>query len=334
MHRGHLASFVLALGVGLAPMAACAQTPEVERLLRHGIELRQLGNNEAALADFQRAHELGNTPRTLAQVALAEQALGRWVDAETHLREALRAGDDAWISRNRAALDGALGVITQHVGQVMVTCDVRGAALTIGGRPAGVLPLVAPLRVDAGEIEVVARAYGHTASQRVTVNAGETAQVILRIAPQHQEREPLASQEPAVVAPPVPVDSAREASRPGSAQRALGWVSLVGGVVGLGVGVGGTVLREGAAQSYNDDATCPGDNAPSFVRQSTTCEGHLSNVSLGGTLQLAGLIGGGALSLTGIILLATAPSGDGRASASVQCGVGPGDVGVSCGGRF
>ena len=45
-------------------------------------------------------------PRTLAQIALAEQALGRFVDAEAHLREAL-AADDAFIRRHRRLLETA-----------------------------------------------------------------------------------------------------------------------------------------------------------------------------------------------------------------------------------
>ncbi|MFO0647595.1 MAG: tetratricopeptide repeat protein [Polyangiales bacterium] len=320
---------VAAMAATVGTTVASAQTPEVERLLRHGIELRQQGNNAEALAEFQRADQLANTPRTLAQMALAEQALGRWLNAETHLREALRSADDPWITRNRAALDGALGVITQHVGQVIVSCDTNGAELTIGGRSAGLLPLVAPLRVEAGEVEVVARAEGRSASQRVHINAGETAQVVLHIGQVRTARSP------SVRAPIAHADLPRatpETNQPGSAQRAFGWVSTVTGVLSLGVGVGGIVLREGAARSYNDDSRCPGENAP--TSQGPTCQGYLDDVSLGNTLQLAGMIGGGALSLTGIILLATAPSGVSRATASVRCGVGPGTVGLICGGTF
>src|SRR5262245_7061850 len=64
---------------------------EVEALIKSGVSLREQGKDEAALREFQRAHELSRAPRALAQIALAEQALGRWIDAEAHLEEALTA---------------------------------------------------------------------------------------------------------------------------------------------------------------------------------------------------------------------------------------------------
>lgn len=321
----------------LVSSAARAQTPEVERLLRHGIELRQQGSNEAALGEFRRAHHLANTPRTLAQVALAEQALGRWVEAETHLREALRGANDPWVTRNRGALDGAMGVIAQHVGLVMVTCDVDGAELWIGERRAGALPLTAPLRVDAGEVAVSVRWGGRRASQRVQVNAGETAAVRLRVG-QVESRQAVAVSVGAEGATSPRLDNGASTSSPGSTQRALGWVSLVGGVIGLGVGVGGVLYRDDGARAYNDNfvlgySRCPGARI-AYEQQPFDCQTWLDQEYTGNIMQWAGLAGGGALSLLGIILVATAPSGTPRASALMQCGVGPGDVGAACGGRF
>ncbi len=333
MHVREIAPLLLAAAMAFAPAVAQAQTPEVERLLRHGIELRQQGNNAEALAEFQRAHQLANTPRTLAQVALAEQALGRWVNAEMHLREALRSANDPWITRNRAALDGALGVIAQHVGQVMVRCDVDGAELWIGERRAGALPLTAPLRVDAGEVEVSARSGERRVSQRTRVSAGETALVTLEFGRQEATR---GQETPVTVMTPpvVPHEENVSTSRPGSTQRALGWIALVGGIAGLGVGATGTILREQAAQSYNDNNQCPGENAPPSVVQGPDCQGLLNDVDTYRALQLAGFVSGGVLSLTGIILLATAPSSQPRTTAHLQCGMGPGEFGVTCRGSF
>lgn len=333
---------LIALLALLAPRAARAQTPEVERLLRQGIELRQRGDSAAALRSFERAHELAHTPRTLAQVALAEQALGRWVDAERHLREALRAADDPWITRNRAALDGALGVIAQHVGQVVVRCDVDGAELLVAGRSVGVSPLATPTHVEAGEVAVSAHAEGAEASARVRVTAGETAFVELllrRAAAPTSTPEPApsaASVRPPQVAPPPAAPRTDVAPR--TAQRTWGWVTLAAGVVGLGVGVGGVLYREDGARAYNDNtflggtrnSRCPGAD---HNVQPDECPSYLDQVDVGTAMQWAGLVGGGALALTGVILLATAPA---RASqrALLGCGRGPGDVGVSCAGSF
>lgn len=327
----------MSIAVVLMSSVLHAQTPEVEQLLRHGIELRQQGSNEAALAEFRRANQLAHTPRTLAQVALAEQALGRWVEAETHLREALRGANDPWIVRNRAALDGAMGVIAQHVGMLMVRSDVEGAALWIGGRRAGALPLVTPLRVDAGEVEVSVRWGERQASQRVHVNAGEVSNVVLRVAGGAAGRSSSTNVGVAGAGAPGPTE-ASPPSRPGSTNRALGWVALVGGVIGLGVGVGGVLYRDDGARAYNGNTVlgsgrCPGSGIAE-VQQPFDCQTWLDQEHAGNIMQWAGLAGGGVLSLVGIILLATAPSGAPRSSALLQCGAGPGDVGVACGGRF
>ncbi len=337
--RRSLLSALVILG-SLAPSTARAQSPEVERLLREGIELRQRGDPAAALGAFERANQLARTPRTLAQVALAEQALGRWVDAEAHLREALSAAADPWIARNRAALDGALGVIAQHVGQLLVRCDVDGAAVRVAGRPAGECPLAEPVHVEAGEVEVTGAAPGASASERVRVTAGQTAVVTLRL------RREVASTTFATGPGANPSNpSAGQAgapsadASPGSAQRTWGWVLLVGGVAGLGVGVGGVFYRDDGARAYNDNvilgstrnAHCPGT---SRIFQPDECLGYLQQVDTGTVMQWAGLIGGGVLALTGIILLAAAPSRAPRPQAHLSCGSGPGDWGVACGGRF
>ena len=338
---------LVALLVLTLPRAAHAQNAEVERLLRQGIVLRQRGDAGAALASFEQAHQIARTPRTLAQVALAEQALGRWVAAEAHLREALRSADDPWITRNRAALDGALGVVAQHVGQVVVRCDVDGAAVRVAGQYAGDCPLAAPAHVEAGEVEVSAFREGASAQERVRVTAGETAFVTLQL--RRSVAVPAAPAEPPVVAlpatplaapappdpPPTPLPPTvlpPSAAEPGSAQRTWGWVTLVFGVIGLGVGGVGTGVRIDGVADYNDPSfRCP---SPDSRNIGYPCSDFLDQMDRGETLQWAGFISGGALTLTGILLLATAPSRPATARARFGCGRGPGDLGVACAGTF
>ena len=62
-----------------------------EDLIKHGIDLRFAGDDEGAFREFQKAMQMARTPKAVAQVGLAEQALGRWEDADVHLAEALRA---------------------------------------------------------------------------------------------------------------------------------------------------------------------------------------------------------------------------------------------------
>jgi len=85
-----------------------ARAEDVESLIKKGTELRRVHRDREALAEFRKAAAIEETPRVLAQIALAEQALGIWVDAEAHLKKALAAESDAWIRKNAGVLRGAL----------------------------------------------------------------------------------------------------------------------------------------------------------------------------------------------------------------------------------
>src|SRR6185295_12934104 len=80
--------------------ASTAFAEDVDSILRHGNELRRQGRDAEALTEFQRAARIEESPRTTAQVALAEQALGMWPEAESHLSSALGRDSDPWIRKN------------------------------------------------------------------------------------------------------------------------------------------------------------------------------------------------------------------------------------------
>lgn len=101
-----LALIFVALLAG--PRLGYAQERTDEELIAAGVAARRDGNDDAALALFTQAWEQGHTPRARAQIGLAEQALGRFADADTHLVEALASAEDEWIIAQRAALEEAL----------------------------------------------------------------------------------------------------------------------------------------------------------------------------------------------------------------------------------
>ena len=80
--------FVLAAWVILG-IAGQAWAADADELIRQGVERRRHGDDVGALDLFEQAYSKGHGPRALAQVALAEQALGKWVVASEHIREAL-----------------------------------------------------------------------------------------------------------------------------------------------------------------------------------------------------------------------------------------------------
>jgi len=81
---------IAALLMTLASSPTWAQT-SLNAQISRGVALRRQGRDASALEVFQSAWRSSRAPRALAQVALAEQALGRWVAAEAHLVEALAA---------------------------------------------------------------------------------------------------------------------------------------------------------------------------------------------------------------------------------------------------
>jgi hypothetical protein len=220
---------LVALFGAVAP--AHAAPDDVEQLLSQGIEQRKQGNDEAAYRFFLRAFEAEKSPRTGSQLALAEQALGRWIDADEHLRAALAAGDDPWIVQHRAALEDAARFVAEHVGEL----DVHGPAgtqLRINGRLIAVLPIQKPLRLVAERVELEASLRSHSPIVRVvTIGAGR----LYRETFTWEGGSPA----PATAAPQL-VTAPRPPTRRTTPLYKRWWLwSTVGAVaVGLGLGIG------------------------------------------------------------------------------------------------
>jgi hypothetical protein len=239
---------------------------EEEAALRRGFELREKGRDEAALAEFQRAYDLKKGARARAQMALAEQALGRWIDAEAHLAEALQRTGDPWIARNRTLLEQALGEIRQHVGSLELSGGTPGAEVRVNGRVAGKMPLDGPLRVEAGSVSLEVRATGYLPVVRtinvpanglarepitlVAVSVPPGVRAVPEIAPPAQVS---ADQAGAGAAAPGVAEPAK--SKPGASQikRPLGIALGIAGIGALGVGVGFHLLRQSRASDFNRD---------------------------------------------------------------------------------
>lgn len=164
----------------VASFSRPANAQSADALIDRGVEQRRSGDDEAALESFTSAWERGQSPRARAQMALAEQALGRFVEAEAHLTEALTASNDEWIARRRPDLLVALEAIRQRLGYLEIRGGVDGADVRIDGRSVATLPLAAPLRLVTGSfrLEVVARGYYPAARQVTVVSDATTRETI------------------------------------------------------------------------------------------------------------------------------------------------------------
>lgn len=159
-----LVAIVMVLTVvaqGRPATAAAPPAAAAEKLIKEGVEFRLKGDYAQALERFQSAHRLSPSARSLAQMGLAEGDLHRWVEAETHITEALGSHNTPWIenARTRELLREALAVVREHIGLVTVI-GPDGAEVIVDGKPAGRLPLGEPLHVAEGKVRMEGRAEG------------------------------------------------------------------------------------------------------------------------------------------------------------------------------
>jgi len=316
---------------------------EADKLIRHGVELRKAHDDEAAAREFQKAYDLAKTPRAAGQLGLAEQALGRWEDAERHVGEAVHAGDDPWVARNRAALDEALGTIQAHLGRVEVIGDPPGAEVSVNGRQIGKLPLPDAVRVSAGEVDIEVRIPGYVGTQRnVTIVGGQYQRVVIHLVketPPGSEPKPAASPEPPPAPPgatPGPADEGPSGTRVGLKWGAAGLAgaSLVTGVVF-------TILHsQNVSKFENHHCAIKGDTG---VLQDGTadayCQSTLDTSKTYQDVMIAGYVAAGAFAATWLVLQLTEhPSASGGAAAQAlrgpMCGPAASGVGLSCAVRF
>jgi hypothetical protein len=170
----------------LGALASVAAAQDIDPIVKKGTDLRRQGRDREALAEFQRAAQVNETPRVTAQIALAEQALGLWEDSWAHLKKALDHEGDPWIQKNHAVLQTALGVIEEHVGIVEIWGTPDGAEVLLDSRPIGRLPSAQPVAVTSDQASLVVRSAGYidvTRTLKVKIGALVREHVELHPAP-------------------------------------------------------------------------------------------------------------------------------------------------------
>jgi hypothetical protein len=306
-----------------------APEPEdLSTLIARGVELRKRGDDLAALDVFRRAYALDPAARVLAQIALAEQALGRWDDAEADLVRALAQANDEWINRNRRDLADSLSAIQGHLAWLDVDSDAIGAEVTVDGVHRGVTPLPQPLRISAGERLVALRTpSGRTVRRTVNAKAGVHAAIVLVFADEVLPSA-FASAPPRGETPPVraPAPDSRASFDTGR----VAWGFLGGAAVFALGGAAGLVVREREVSSYNDAACAPAGGRSRYQ----ICGGYRDIGSAAGTMAIVSFAGAGVSVAVGASILAImgAAARARPRAAAVRCAFA--GAGVACGGNF
>jgi hypothetical protein len=258
-------SLILYLGVvglvlgALPAMGRAAEDPAA--LIQQAKNLRLSGDDEGAYRVYVKAHNLAKSPETAAHLGMAEINLALWVDAENHLREALKKPNDPFVARNRIPIAEQLKMVRTHLGFLDVVGRPSGAEVEVGGKPVGRLPLPGPLRVPTGETNVRVAAEGYKIERRdVTVQPGQLHRIAVEL-----EQAKSAAAEPPVArggqsyVPSQGALRARERpAQPGGDQpdadwkRPAAWASVVGAAAFAGVGVLTLVTYNSDIQKFND----------------------------------------------------------------------------------
>jgi len=287
-----------------------------------GVELRAAGRDAQALEAFERAYRMAADAPTLAQIALAEQALRRWVAAEAHMVEAL--GSNApWIVRNRATLEQSLADIRQHLGSLMVEGEPAGAEVRVRGAVAGTIPLRSALRVESGVASLEVRAPGRRPVEReVQIEVGRvtTERVAL-------ERAATGDRGDAQVG--TPGDAGAPEGEGGGTLRTLGFIGLALGGALVAGGIVANVVHEDNATEYNDERHCEG------TPDDPTCQSLRRSHAAMEVVAPIGYGVGGAMVVAALVVVLVTPSSSSRERASAsRCLPGPGQLGVTCEARF
>lgn len=346
--------------VGLAHRAVRADE-SVDAIVTRGLELRRAGRDSESLVEFQRALQIEKTARIQAQVALAEQALGLWVPAESHLIDALASDNDPWIKKNRAALTKALGVIQEHLGSLEVWGTPIGAYILINGKPAGRLPLTGPVRVLSGDTVILgAHADGYSeANRNVRVPVGGTVREHVELVPltpppaalavaREAPKAPLAggasspnSRASSTATEESPASGSNDSNTETSRDlRPFAWVAAAGAASGLVLGVVETVIALDKKSEF-ENHTGPSQANPMIqvkdcftANLSSACKPISEAHDKAVTLEVVGYAVAGALGVGSMILFLLSSRSDQASGSAVACLPDPFNGGVACRLRF
>ncbi len=245
-------SFAFALAsILVSASTAYAGTPT--ELVQEGVALREKGDDKGALEKFREADTAAPSGEAKAQMALAEQALGRWSDAELHLKAALEDGTNAFVKRNRKPLEGALETIGKHLATISLVDLPEGALVALDDKDFA--PALPSYRVSNGVHRFRVRKTGFADTPKdVNCDAGQTCRESVTLLPK------------VVLDPEHPIGSGGNGN--GSGNGNVGpapqapqntWMKPVGitlagvGVVGLGLGIYSEVQIGKADENAVDD---------------------------------------------------------------------------------
>lgn len=331
----------------LAPRLGAAQSPPADSDVATARKLTvegyaALDQRDFARAEnrFSRAEALFHAPTVSLGLARARAGLGRLVGAQEAYSRVVHTTVPADASPVLVkAIEDArkeLDALTPRVPSIVIVVKGSGTPkVTVDGTEVSNAALGEQRPIDPGRHVVRAAAPGFVTSEAtVTLAEGKTETVTLELKP---GENPPAKEAPAPQAPPSggSVMTVSGGAAPGGDQGAshaspmgpIGFAAIGIGAAGLVTGVATGVVglqKQSDLLKHCPSGACPSNSTSQYGTEVNTYQ----------TMQAVSAIGlavGGALAVTGVILVATAPKGKAPA-AMVTPAVGPGYLGLQ--GRF
>ena len=323
--RSFRALVVLLLMASAAPRArAEPETPEtsasVDDRLQRGVELRKQGRDAEALEEFREAYKSDRSFRIRAQIALAEQALGHWLEAERGLVLVLATEYDPWVEERRKALQEALGRVRSHLGWLIAESNVAGAELRVDGVKVAILPTAEPVRIVAGTHTLEVTAEGATpVSRTVEIRGDARTRETFELA----VRPPATKEKPDA---PAATEQAKTARSPSLSTGTVVAASAFGALVLTGTAA--LIVREINVSKYNDASEC----VVGTLSREERCGSYRDAANTAEYVAIGAFAGATLAGIGAGILFANDVMKSRRETASLRCG--PLGWGVVCAGAF
>ena len=250
------------VAVTAAARGAMAQAPEVpraEQLFYQGVRALHEHAYEPARALFEQSLAIAPRGSVLLDLAKAEWALGRHVDALKHLRAALERPDLP--ADNRQPAERGLARWSAAVGHIAVNTDA-GARVQIDGTAIeGTAPFADPIDVEPGVRVVETRVEDRSGRVEVDAKAGVVVEANAFVAhpsptPAMTSAVPSPTAPPSAVSPAAPAPDGPAAGEFWSPRRIVG--ASVLGAGAASVIVGGVFFALASSDEHRATAAAAG----------------------------------------------------------------------------
>ncbi|MFT3767795.1 MAG: hypothetical protein QM820_20255 [Minicystis sp.] len=302
-----------------SPTFAQAAPPAagVDDFFLRGRDAFEQGNYKRALEMFRASYKLSPTEKKLANVARTEARLGLSGSALRHFQEVVARLPET--DPLRAAILDEVIKLSPKVPYLRISLAPDappGTTVTLDGEPLAPEGFGKDVPLDPGRHEVTAAAPG-ALTKRYEITVPEGARPSLEVAP---EVAPLPIVAPTIAPTLQSGVNAPESSPWADAPRNTRWK------VGMAaIGVGGASLIAGMAtggMAVGKHATLADKCPMNMCVKGTESHSQIGSYHTLANVSTATLIAGGALVVTGIVLVATSPKRQARAWVAPQIGAG------------